>query len=119
MIDIEERPGGEFVTVKLSGIVTRADVDEAIPRLQLIMQERAPVRLYVELVGLDRFEVAGLWNELRFQAEHGGEIDRAAFVVASTGEQWAAWLAEQLIGGATRRFELGEEQAAIDWLCEA
>ena len=118
MITIEERPGGEFVTIKLSGIVTRADVDEAIPRLQLIMQERTPLRLYVELVGLDRFEFAALRQELRFQAEHGDEIDRAAFVVDSTGEDWAGWLAEQLTGGATRRFELGEEQAAIDWLCE-
>lgn len=119
MIDIEERPGGEFVSIKLSGIVTRADVDEAIPRVQRIMQERTPLRLYVELVGLDRFEVDGLWEELKFQARHGGEIDRAAFVVGSTGEDWAGWLAEQLTDGPTRRFALGEEQAAIDWLCKA
>ena len=119
MIEIEERPGGEYVTIKLSGIVTRADVDEAIPRLERIMQERTPLRLYVELVGLDRFEFAALRQELRFQAAHGGEIDRAAFVVGSTGEDWAGWLAEQLTDGPTRRFALGEEQAAIDGLCKA
>jgi len=118
VIDIEERPGAEFVTIKLSGIVTRKDVDEAIPRLERIMQERMPLRLYVELVGLDRFEISGLWEELKFHRQHGGEIHRAAFVVGSTGEEWAGWLAEQLTDGATRRFELGEEQAAIDWLCE-
>lgn len=119
MIDIEERPGGEFVAIKLSGIVTRADVAEAIPRLQRIMQERTPLRLYVELVGLDRFEVKGLWEELKFQSRHGAAVDRAAFVVGSTGEDWAGWLAEQLTGGTTRRFAHGEEQAAVDWLCEA
>jgi hypothetical protein len=116
MIAIEEQPGGEFVTIKFSGIVTRGDVDAALPRLQRIFEERSPLRLYVELVGLDRFEFAGLWQELKFQAEHGGEIDRVAFVVGSTGEEWAGWLAEQLTGGATRRFELGEEKAAMAWL---
>lgn len=116
MIEIEEPPGGDFVTIKLSGIVTRGDVDAALPRLQRIIEDRSPLRLYVELVGLDRFEVAGLWQELKFQARQGGEIDRAAFVVGSTGEEWAGWLAEQLVGGDSRRFALGEEEAAIAWL---
>ena len=119
MITIEELPGSEFVTIKLSGVVTRADVDEALPRLELLVEERSPLRLYVELVGLDRFETSGLWRELQFHSAHGDKIARAAFVVGSSGEEWAGWLGQQLTGGATRRFEVGEEEEARAWLLQA
>jgi hypothetical protein len=119
VITIEEMPGSEFVTIKLSGVVTRADVDEAIPRLELIFEERMPLRLYVELVGLDRFETSGLWRELQFHSAHGDKIARAAFVVGSSGEEWSAWVAEQMTEGATRRFARGEEDEARAWLLQA
>lgn len=118
VIEIEEQRGEDIVTIKLSGIVTQNDVEEAIPRLNAILTDRRRLRLYVELVGLDRFELAGLWRQLKFQTRHGGRITRAAFVVGSPGEEWAGWLAEQLTGGATRRFELGQEAQAQAWLRE-
>lgn len=119
MIAIEEQPGDDIVTIKLSGIVTRNDVDAAIPRLEPIFEDRRRLRLYVELVGLERFELAGLWKELTFQSRHGDQIRRAAFVVGSPGEEWAGWLGEQMSGGESRRFELGEEAKARTWLREA
>lgn len=118
MIEIEEQPGDTVVTIKLSGIVSRNDVDAAIPRLEAIFADRRQVRLYVELVGLDRFALDGLWKELKFQSRHSDQISRAAFVVGSPGEEWAGWLGEQLTGGASRRFELGEEAQAQAWLRE-
>ena len=119
MIEIEEMPDRAFVTLKLSGIVTRADVDASLPRLELAFGEQARLRLYVELVGLDRFETAGLWEELKFQLRYRDRIERVAFIVASPGEAWAGWLAQQLAEGECRRFGLGEEAQAVTWLLEA
>jgi hypothetical protein len=119
VIEIEERRGDDVVTVKLSGIVTRNDVDAAIPRLEAIFEDRRQLRLYVELVGLERFELAGLWKELTFQARHRDQVTRTAFVVGSPGEEWAGWLAEQMSGGTSRRFALGEEAQAQARLREA
>lgn len=119
MIEVIEEAEDEVVVVKVSGIVTRKNMEAAVPQLERIMEERAPLRLYVDLVGLDRFEPSGLWEELKFQFRHRDEIARAAFVVNSPGEQWARWLGELLVSGVAREFQVGEEPQARAWLRRA
>lgn len=116
MIAVEEERESDIVTVKVSGVVTAGDVAAAVAHLERILEERSPVRLYVEMVGLDGFETAGLWQELKFDLRHRGAIGRAAFVVGSAGEKWAGRLGGLLMGAKHRAFALGEEEQAMAWL---
>ena len=84
--------GSDIVTVRESGIVTKADVEAAVPQLERLIEERSPLRLYVDLIGLDQFESAGLWEELKFDLGHRSDIARIAFLVNTPGEEWAGWL---------------------------
>ena len=116
MIDIHEEFGSDVVTVRASGIVTKLDVEAAVPQLERLMEERSPLRLYVDLVGLDQFESSGLWEELKFDLGHRDDIARIAFLVNTPGEEWTAWLGGLLTGAESRQFHPGEEAAVLDWL---
>lgn len=116
MIEIHEERGSDIVTVRASGIVTKSDVEAAVPQLERLMEERSPMRLYADLIGLDRFESAGLWEELKFDLRHREDIARIAFLVSTPGEEWTGWLGGLLIGAESRQFHRGEEAAALAWL---
>jgi hypothetical protein len=83
--------GSDIVTVREWGIVTKADVEAAVPQLVRLIEERSPLRLNVDLIRLDQFESAGLWEELKFDLGHRSDIGRIAFLVNTPGEEWAGW----------------------------
>ena len=116
MIEVQEERNSRIVTVKASGEVTRAEIDAAVPQLERLIEERSPLRLYVELVGLDRFKSGGLWEELKFDVRHRDDIARVAFLVDSPGEEWTASLGGLLLGAESRQFHPGEQAQAIEWL---
>lgn len=116
MMEIHEERGSDIVTVRASGIVTKSDVEAAVPQLERLIEERSPLRLYVDLIGLDRFESAGLWEELKFDLGHREDIARIAFLVNTSGEEWTGWLGGLLTGADSRQFHPGEEDAAVEWL---
>lgn len=116
MIEVEEGAETDVVTVKISGVVTAAHIGAAIAQLERIVEERASLRLYVEMVGLNRFEPSGLWEEFKFDLRHRDAIARVAFVVSSAGEKWAGKLGGLLMGADAREFEIGQEAQAMAWL---
>lgn len=116
MIQIHEERDSDLVSVRASGLVTKADVEAAVPQLERLIEERAPLRLYVDIVGLDRFEPAGLWEELKFDLGHRDDIARVAFLVNSPSEEWTGWLGGLLLGAEARQFHAGEKDSALDWL---
>lgn len=119
MIEIHEHRSSDIVTVKLSGIVTRGDVQAETAQLERIFEERSPLRLYVEMLGLESFEAGGAWDELKLFLRHRDEISRIAFVVASPREQWAGWIGEVIAAGEAREFAIGDEEQAMTWLKRA
>lgn len=116
MIEIHEQRTSDIVTVKLSGIVTKGDIQAEAAQLERILEERAPLRLYVAMIGLDSFESGSLWEELKLFFRHRDEVSRIAFVVASPSEQWAGWIGEMIATGEAREFSIGEEEQAMAWL---
>lgn len=116
MIEIHEERSSEIVTVRASGIVTKSDVEAAVPQLERLIEERSPLRLCIDLVGLDQFETAGLWAELKFDLGHRDDVARIAFLVNTPGEEWTGRLGGLLTGAESRQFHPGEEAAALAWL---
>ncbi len=108
MIEVQEDRTSDIVTIKASGEITQSDIEAAVPQLERLIEERSPLRLYVELIGLDRFKSAGLWQELKFDVRHRDDVARVAFLVDSPGEEWTATLGGLLLGAESRQFHPGE-----------
>ncbi len=119
MIEVHEETGSDIVKIKLSGIVTEGDIEAEKAQLERILEERSPLRIYVEMIGLDNFESGSAWNEVKFLFRHRDEVSRIAFVFNSQSEQWAGWVGELVAGGEARDFRMGEEEQAMAWLMRA
>ena len=116
MIQVQEERDSDVVTIKASGEITRAEIDAAIPQIERLIEERSPLRLYVELIGFDRFSSGGMWEELKFDVRHRDDVARVAFLVDSPSEEWTATLGGLLLGAESRQFHLGEQALAMEWL---
>ena len=116
MLEINETYASDIVRLRLSGIVTAHDVEQAIPQLERLFSERKPLKLLVELLGFERIEPMAAWEELSFLARHRDETARVALIIETPGERIAARITEFFTGGEHREFRHGEEAAAHAWL---
>ncbi len=116
MLEINETYASDIVRLRLSGIVTAHEVEQAIPQLERLFSERKPLRLLVELLGFEQIEPMAAWEELSFLARHRDETARVALIVEAPGERMTARITEFFSGGEHREFSQGEEAAANAWL---
>ncbi len=116
MLEINETYASDIVRLRLSGIVTSHEVEQAIPQLERLFSERKPLKLLVELLGFESIEPMAAWEELSFLARHRDETARVALIVDTPGERTVARITEFFTGGEHREFHHGEEAAARAWL---
>jgi len=116
LLEINETYASDIVRLRLSGIVTSHEVEQAIPQLERLFSERKPLKLLIELLGLEHIEPMAAWEELSFLARHRDETARVALIVETPGERVTARITEFFTGGQHREFHHGEEAAANAWL---
>lgn len=118
MIQIEH-DRENYLVCRISGKLTKADYDAALPEIENALQlNDAPLRLMVVLEDFRGWEIAGLWQELKFDVTRGDDFGRIAVLGESTLEEWGTILSKPFFGAEVRYFDLGDRAAARAWLAE-
>ena len=118
MITIEHDRDG-YLVCRVSGRLTEADYQAAVPEIEneLELQE-GPLRLMIRLEDFRGWDIAALWQDLKFDARHGSDFGRIAVVGDSKLEAWGTTLSKPFFGSEMRYFGLDSQAVARDWLCE-
>jgi hypothetical protein len=114
-----EHDRGHYLVCRVSGQLTKADYDAAIPEIKNEIQLKdRPLRMMVVLEDFRGWEVGALWQELKFDVKHGKDFGRIAVLGESTLEEWGTILSKPFFGSEVRYFALEDRAAARAWLSE-
>jgi hypothetical protein len=109
----------DFLVCRVSGTLTKADYDAAVPELENELQLHGrPLRLMIVLEDFRGWEIEALWAELRFDIAHGDDFGRIAVVGESGLEEWGTRLSKPFFGSEVRYFDRSDRAAAAAWLSE-
>src|SRR3546814_1528182 len=64
------------------------------------------------------WDIAALWEDLKFDARHSGDFGRIAVLGESKLEEWGAALSKPFLGSEIRYFDINERPAARAWRSE-
>lgn len=118
MIKIEH-DRDDYLVCRVSGRLTRADYDAAVPELENELERHAaPLRVMIVLEDFRGWDIAGLWQELKFDVQHGSDFGRIAVLGDSAVEEWGALLSKPFFGSEVRYFDRGDRDAARAWLSQ-
>jgi universal stress protein A len=84
------RDEGNFVAVRLSGKLEDADYTEFVPVIQGAA-EKGKLHLLVDMREFEGWDARALWDDIQFDARHGGQIERVAFIGDA---RWHTWMAK-------------------------
>ncbi|WP_298863919.1 STAS/SEC14 domain-containing protein [uncultured Sulfitobacter sp.] len=117
MIEVEHGNTVEIITLRVSGTLSRADYDRALPEIENAMElAKEPLKMMVRLEDFQGLEIGAMWEDLKFALKHLGEFGAIAVVGDTTLEEFGTWLASLFAKFEIRYFEVGHEKEANSWL---
>lgn len=109
-----------ILVLTISGKVTAEDLDKAMDRLEIAMDEHAKVHAFIETIGLTGFEISGLADYASRAAPLWGKLGRFGRVAIVADQLWvrlASKLESLLLPHISYRvFEPGDRTTALDWV---
>lgn len=120
MLELLPSPGPDVVAFRVSGKVTKEDVELAWASLDAALDEAETIGLYAEVVDLGGVTLTGLVEDLAHAIKALGEWHRFARYAVVSDKAWLRTLADVegklLPGIEIRTYTPEESEAAIAWL---
>lgn len=117
MIEIEHSRHHDSIVIRVSGTVSRRDVDLAVPEIeQALKLANTPLKLMIRLEDFQGWEVGSLWEDMIFGLQGQGAFGRIAVIGESTLEKWRTMLAAPFAEPELQFFPQESEDAARKWL---
>ncbi|MCB1884704.1 MAG: STAS/SEC14 domain-containing protein [Geminicoccaceae bacterium] len=105
--------GGGIDVVDVSGVLTKADYDRFVPAFERLA---GPRRLLIRLDDFRGWGTPALWEDLKFDATHQGDMGRIAIVGDRAWQDWGTTLSKPFFRAGMRYFDRDREADARAWL---
>ena len=120
MIERLKESAGWAFGFKVTGKVTKPDVEAFEPQLKFAIDERRkkPLGILADISEMDSVDLSARWEELRFLHKYSDHIARVALVGARSWEEVVATLlgGTVLFAAETHYFHPNEIQQAWRWV---
>jgi len=120
MLDLLPSPGPDVVAFRVSGKVSKADVELAWASLDAALDEAETIGLYAEIVDLGGFTIDGLVEDVAHALKEIGQWRRFARYAVVTDAGWLRTLADVegklLPGIEIRTYAMDQKDDAMAWL---
>lgn len=117
-VEIREEAGARIFAIKLSGKLTRQDYEHFVPEIESRINQHGKLRMLVEMHDFHGWELAALWQDIKFDVKHFAHIERLALVGEKKWEAGMAAFCKPFTTAKIRYFDVAQYDDAIAWLHE-
>lgn len=117
MIDVKEVMNSDILVMRVTGKLTKDDLDKLISPLQKHVKNSDNSHLPMIMENFKGWEsAAAFWKNLKLDAEYIGHLDKIALVGDEQWEQWLIYLMNTLAKAEMKFFETDEADSARNWI---
>ena len=117
-VSVHEENAGKVMIVKLSGKLTAEDYKHFVPELERQIKAHGKIRIMVDMHEFHGWDVAALWQDIKFDVKHFKDIERLAMVGESKWQSGMAAFCKPFTSATLKYFERPHEAEALAWLKE-
>ena len=110
---------GKTCHVKATGKLTKEAYETFVPLVERLIDEHGPLRLLFEMHDFHGWTAGALWEDIKFDAKHFGDIERLAIVGESKWEEGMATFCKPFTRAKIEYFDQSRLADAQQWIAEA
>jgi len=118
-VNIVEKNEGKILEVSLSGKLHADDYAHFTPVVERLIQQYGKIRMLMEMRDFHGWDAGALWEDIKFDVKHFGDIERLAMVGESKWEKGMSKFCAPFTRAKIRYFPVTEIETARQWLTEA
>jgi len=112
---VEESQDGAVIEVTASGKLSREDYGTFVPLLEDRMRQ-GKVKILFSMQDFHGWDAGALWEDIKFDLRHFGDIERLAMVGDKKWEEGMAWFCKPFTSAKVAYFDQGQIDTARSWL---
>jgi len=116
MLSLSEQAGGKILNVKISGKLSKEDYQEFVPRVEKLIKDHGRIRILVAMHDFHGWEMGALWEDIKFDVKHFGDIERLALVGDSKWEAGMAKFCKPFTKAKIEYFDETKAESAREWI---
>lgn len=89
-VNLQEEAGGKCLLAQLSDKLKKEDYQHFMPMVERLIQQQGKLRVLVQMRDFRGWTLGALWEDIKFDLKHFGDIERVAFV---GDRKWEAGMA--------------------------
>ena len=115
-LQVTESADGKIVEVKLSGKLQKEDYQHFVPTVEHLINQHGKIRVLLEMHDFHGWEMGALWEDIKFDVKHFGDIERLALVGESKWEAGMAAFCKPFTKAKIQYFDESKSADALTWI---
>jgi hypothetical protein len=117
-VQMQEQADGKLLLVKLRGTLTKQDYEQWLPEVERLIRKEGKIRLVVQMHDFHGWTMGALWEDIKFDWKHFGDIERLALVGDRKWEAGMALFCMPFTKAKIHYFEQAQVDEALGWIVE-
>ena len=118
-VETHEEDGGKVLVAHVSGILTKADYEQFVPKFERLIREHGKLRILFDMTSFHGWEAAALWEDTKLAIQHYLDIEKIAMIGEKTWQHGMATFCKPFTLASIRYFQHADMAEARKWLAEA
>ncbi|MCA9238852.1 MAG: STAS/SEC14 domain-containing protein [Planctomycetales bacterium] len=109
---------GKLLHVRVEGTLTKASYEAFTPLAEKLIAEHGKIRVLFEMHDFHGWTAGALWEDLKFDYKHFGDIEKLAIVGETKWQEGMATFCKPFTSAAIKYFDDAEVDEAQRWVME-
>jgi len=114
-VHIQEKSADDYLEVELNGKLTKEDYAAFVPAIELAIRQHGKIRMIVVMRDFQGWTAGALWEDVKFDWKHYGDIERLAIVGEKKWEAGMAQFCRPFTRATIKFFDIADIDDARRW----
>ena len=115
-LQVNELVGGKILEVLLTGKLHKEDYQHFVPQVERLIAQHGKIRILMEMRDFHGWDLAALWQDVKFDSANFKHIERIAMVGDKMWEHGMAIFCKPFTTAEVRYFDVKDRSAALQWV---
>lgn len=116
MIKIINTEKDNLISAKLSGKISKNDVEKIHPLIHKIIEKGKKVDFYFEMEDFEGYTLKGFWEDIKVDSAHISDYGKMAFIGEKKWQEWVAKATDFFTSSEVKYFDLKDKEQAKIWI---
>lgn len=116
MIQIINTGKDNLISAKISGKISKNDVEKIHPLIHNIIEKGKKVNFYFEMEDFEGYTLKGFWEDIKVDSAHISDYGKMAFVGEKKWQEWVAKATDFFTSSEVKYFKIENRTQAMVWI---